>query len=119
MVEVTAKAPKVEKEATVNYNFGENLGEMVDLFGEDVVRNYAERQMTIQLQANIRRLLEAGQTPEQIQEAINRWKPGVITRLVTGGGDPLTAALSAFDGMSPDEQQAFIQKFMDKAKEGV
>jgi len=37
MVEVTAKAPKVEKEATVMVDLGENVQDAIDRFGADVV----------------------------------------------------------------------------------
>ena len=101
IVEVTAK--KNEAEATINYDFGENLEEMIEKFGDSVVFTNARSNMKIVLQAAMRRRLEAGQPTEDL--AAN-WKPGVqMERII----DPIAAAKAKYATMTDDEKAAFLE----------
>jgi hypothetical protein len=90
VVEVTAQLGKEENSpaATVSYDFGDNLDEAVELFGEEVVFMRFKSAATIDLQALIRRHLgakdkEGKPTPkseEDIQKLAAEWTPGVQTR---------------------------------------
>ena len=101
VIEVTAK--KDDAEATINYDFGENLGEMTEKFGEGVVFTNARAQMKIVLQAAMRRRLEAGQPCDDLAD---NWKPGVqMERIV----DPIAAAKAKYANMSEEERAAFLE----------
>ena len=101
VIEVTAK--KDDAEATIEYDFGADLNEMVEKFTDNVVYTNARAQMKIVLQAAMRRRLEAGQPCEDL--AAN-WKPGVqMERIV----DPIAAAKAKYAGMSEEERAAFLE----------
>jgi hypothetical protein len=79
-MEINTKAPKVNRELTVNYDFGNSLEEMTKKFGADVVYSHALDNMVIGLQANIRGKLEKDgedrMSDQAIRAAIGQWKPG-------------------------------------------
>lgn len=89
-VEVTAQLGKEEDSpaATITYDFGDNLDEAVEKFGEEVVYARFKSAATIDLQALIRRHLgakdkEGKATPksqDEIQALADSWNPGVQTR---------------------------------------
>jgi len=105
MTEVSAKAPKIEKEATVVVDLGENLEDAVARFGAEVVFSNYIANVKIGVQSGIRRYLEAGKTNEEIQTVFDTYKPGVTMDRVV---DPVAALAAKFSKMSPEEQaQAF------------
>lgn len=104
VIEVTAK--KGEREATITYDFGKDLDEMVEKFGADIVFTNARANMKISLQGVMRRNLEAGQSCDTLTET---WKPGQIAERTV---DPLAAAQKAYAGMSDEEREAFIAQLI-------
>ena len=103
VVEVTAK--KGEREATLNYDFGVDLADMCQKFGDEVVFSNARANMKISLQGIMRRRLEAGESCANLVD----WKPGIqLERTV----DPLATAKKALAAMSEEEKQAFIAKLL-------
>jgi hypothetical protein len=101
IIEVTAK--KNEAEGTINYDFGENLEEMTEKFGESVTFTNARANMKIVLQAAMRRRLEAGQP---VDDLADNWKPGVqMERIV----DPIAAAKAKYATMTDEEKAAFLE----------
>jgi hypothetical protein len=104
VIEVTAK--KGEREATITYDFGKDLDEMVEKFGADIVFTNARSNMKISLQGVMRRNLEAGQSCDTLAET---WKPGQIAERTV---DPLAAAQKAYAGMSDEEREAFIAQLI-------
>lgn len=102
LIEVTAK--KGDEVASLNYDFGEDLNEMIDKFDENVIFTNARANMKITLQAAMRRRLEAGQPVEDLATA---WKPGVqMERIV----DPIAAAKAKYATMSDEEKAAFLEE---------
>jgi len=105
IIEVSAK--KNEAEATINYDFGENLEEMSEKFGESVVFTNSRAQMKIVLQAAMRRRLEAGQP---VDDLADNWKPGVqMERIV----DPIAAAKAKYATMTDEERTAFLAELRE------
>lgn len=105
VIEVTAK--KDGSEGNVSFDFGENLEEMVGLFGEGVTFSNARAQMKIGLQAAMRRRLEAGQPVDDLSTS---YKPGVqMERIV----DPIAAAKAKFATMSDEDKAAFLSDLRD------
>ena len=105
IIEVSAK--KNEAEATINYDFGENLEEMVEKFTDSVVFTNARAQMKITLQAAMRRRLEANQPTDDLADS---WKPGVqMERIV----DPIAAAKAKYATMTDEERTAFLAELRE------
>ncbi len=65
---------------SVEYDFGDNLEEAVEAYGENVVFDLYHDQAVIALQNYVRRLMKQGKTQEEIQQAVSAWRPGVSTR---------------------------------------
>ena len=102
VVEVEAK--KDDRSATITYDFGKDLDEMVEKFGAEVTFTNARANMKIGLQSAMRRYLVAGKDCAELVEA---WKPGVQMERVV---DPLAVAQKAYGNMTDEEKQAFIAK---------
>lgn len=102
-------ARKDGKEASVYYDFGDDLSDMVELFGDDVVFSNARSKMKIGLQANMRSYLKAGQ---DIGELMKKYKPGI--QLEKLPADMNKATEDYFAGLSEDEQDAMISRLMAK-----
>ena len=81
MTAITARSGKEEDapSATVEFDFGANLQEAETKFGGEVLYKRFCAAVTIDIQALIRRKLDAEKpaTPEEIQAAVDDWKPGV------------------------------------------
>jgi hypothetical protein len=114
-VEVTAKAPKIEKEATIVVDAGENLQDARDRFGDEVVFSNYLANIKIGVQSGIRRYLEAGLSQEAIQEKFSNWKPGVTMDRVV---DPVATLASRFAKMTPEEQAAAFKELKNRLAGG-
>ena len=88
---ISARAGKEENSPSVEveYDFGDNMAEAAEKFGDDVVYTRFKAAATIDIQAIIRRHLTATdkdgkpvpKTSEQIQEIVKAWVPGVSQRV--------------------------------------
>jgi len=107
MIEIVAR--KDGKEANVYYDFGDNLDEMIALFGDDVVFSNARSKMKIGLQANLRAYLKANQN---IEKLMSNYKPGVSLEILPS--DMNKATEDYFAGLSEDEQDAMITRLMER-----
>lgn len=82
---------------TVDYNFGANLEEMVELFGADIAFLNARRNMVITLQGLIRSSLKKEKdTLEETREKADKWSPKEIAERKTKAekAADLTATMS-------------------------
>lgn len=91
------------------YNFGENLAEAVELFGEDIVHAHFRAHAVVSLQSRMRSAAKQGLN---VQEEINKWKPGQVTRR---GKTPVQKALTDFGKMNEEQQAAFIAELQAAA----
>ena len=92
---------------TVTYDFGENLAEAVQLFGEEVVFTGFRHNATIALQGLVRPELDKGTDPEAIKQKAAAWKPGVVTR---SASDPISAIVGKWATMTDEQRKALMQK---------
>ena len=99
------------KECTIEYDFGATVEEAVEKFGAEVVFSGFVAKATITAQAAIRRYLETGKSPEEIQELMNSWQPGVALK---GESDPVGAVVRKVAAMSDDDKAAFIADLQKK-----
>jgi hypothetical protein len=107
--EVTAKKKigDVDKAATIAYDFGENLKDMIAKFGEEVVFTNARGSFVITAQAAMRRYLEGGKSAEEVSAIMASWKPGVaLARQV----DPVASLVAQWGSYSPEKQQEILKK---------
>lgn len=111
MVEVTAKAPKLDKEATVLVDLGENAADAIARFGEDVVFSNYIANVKIGVQSGIRRYIEAGLSPEDIQAKFDNFKPGTTMDRVV---DPIAALAAKMSKMTPEEREEAFNKLKAK-----
>lgn len=94
-----------EVEGNVEYNFGENLDEAVEMFGSDVVFSNFKQSAVISCQARIRAALTAGKRDNDLQAVIDEWKPGVKTVTRKSAAEKLKDLLS---GKTPEEIAAIL-----------
>jgi hypothetical protein len=109
-IEITAEKTNVG-ECAVSYDMGDTVQELVQQFGEEVVYSRARQSLIIAIQAYIRGQLEAGKQPEEIQEAVADWKPGVRRPAKT----PEDRAREALQSMSAEQRQAFLKELKSKS----
>jgi len=102
-VDVSVKAPKVGKEATLQYDFGNDLDDAVAKFGAGVVFSNFVQNAIIVLQGAMRSRLQKG---GDVAALATIWKPGVKLQAVAR--DPKAAAIAAFATMSAEEKKKFL-----------
>ena len=109
---IKVEAKKNAKTASIYYDFGKDLKEMVTLFGKEVTFSQARSQMKIKLQAAMRSYLDAGKNPADL---VTIYKPGVA--LERTPQDMGKATENYFEALTTEEQDAMIARLM-AAKEG-
>lgn len=114
---------EITAEATVSYDFGDNLPESIELFGEEVVYKRFVAAATVDLQGLIRRSITGGKdrealSGEALQDAVNEWKPGVAKARKS----KTEKALAIVSGMSKEEKLALLAELAgedDEAEEAA
>jgi len=89
----------------VDYNFGENLEEATQLFGEKVVLSAFQASATVTLQSRIRSLAKQGKDADEIKEICANWKPGVTAPRKS----PVDKVMATYEKMSDDEKAKFLE----------
>jgi len=107
-ISVTAK--KDQKTATVEYDFGDNLQDAVEKFGEETVFSNFIQSAKISLQAIMRRVIASG---GDVQKTVSSWKPGI--QLQRKAVPAKTVILNEFKNMSEEERAAFIAELRASA----
>ena len=103
-------ATKDGRSVTMEYDFGANLEEMKEKFGEDVTFSNARRAMTITAQAAMRRMILAGKSDEEIQEKMSLWKPGVALERTS---DPVASLMKSWGKMTEEQKAEILKKLKD------
>lgn len=111
MTEVSAKAPKINKEATIVVDLGENLADATARFGEEVIFSNYLANAKIGVQSGIRRYLEGGLSQEEIQAKFDNYKPGVTMDRVV---DPIAVMAAKLQKMTPEEREAAFAQLREK-----
>jgi len=97
-----------EASASVVYDFGNDLANAVDIFGEDVAFSRLKSAITIDLQGYVRGLLKQGKTADEITAAVEEWKPG-IRKAGKSKAEKLAELLA---GMSEEERNTALETFL-------
>ena len=108
-MEIKAKVPELNKEITVDFDYGANLDEAVEKFGPEPIYDDFVASDVITVQNLIRNLARSGKSDEEIRAAVANRKPGTSRR---GKADPLAALLNKFGKMTPEKQDEFINKLL-------
>lgn len=124
--EVKAKRAGNDHVVTVSYNFGDNLNEAIELFGEDVIFAKFRQAAIVDFQSVLRRhmfteedegnstvISDVSSEDVALIEAVADWKPGVTTRVTRS---PKEKAMAALRGMSPEEIDQMLAE-IDEASE--
>jgi hypothetical protein len=109
--EMTAKNGNEARSATVTVNVPENLEELGQHFGQDVVYSHAKRSIVIAMQTSIRGMLEAGKSDAEIQQAMVEWKPGVKRPAKS----PMDRVREEISRMSPEDKKRILKELREKA----
>lgn len=88
------------------FNFGENLDEAIQMFGEDNVFDAYVRNAKVQVQNMIRRAAETGKSEEDIEGMISNFKIGDSISFK----DPKTSVKKALEGMSAEDRAAMLEE---------
>ena len=91
----------------VEYAIGNTLPELAKQFGDEVVANAAKGAIIIALQAFVRRHIEKGTAPAEIQKEVTAWKPDVRT---VNKQSAFEKASGALDKLTPEERKALLAK---------
>jgi len=94
-VKVSVKSIKTNREVELTKNFGADLGEAVDLFGEETVFTNFRAAAIIKCQSAVRRILDnAEKTPEDAIAEGEKFIPGVVSeRKAAAVKDPFSSIL--------------------------
>ena len=103
IMKITAKAPKINKEATVEYTVGATLEENAELFGADKVNRLFTEQLVVKVQSGVRKCLEGG---KDAQEWADKFVPG--DRMPSVEKNPLAVASAAVSKMSDEERAELL-----------
>jgi len=109
-MKVTAKVEKPGEgvsgdPVSVEYNFGDTIADMIKNFGEDVIQSRARASLVIDLQAFIRRQINAKKSLKEIQAAVKDWKPGVKA----AGKTPAEKLQALLEGKTQEEKMQILQ----------
>jgi hypothetical protein len=107
---------KDRPETKFNYNFSENTTEAIQMFEENNVHELFVRALTIAAQANARKMLSAGYTPERIQIEMDQWKPGVTVsmRSTIKTVDPVKVITEQFDDWTDERQEEIFRLIQER-----
>jgi len=78
-VEVKAKIGKGDA-VVVKFDFGNDVEEAIEKYGEDIVYAYYRANATVSLQDVIRSGIKAKKSQKEIQALVNAWVPGIKRR---------------------------------------
>ena len=111
MTEITAET-KEGASVAFDYNLGvdESQEALNERFGKEVVASFGRRAIVIAAQSHARTLIKAGKTAEEIQAAMNEWKPG-MPRQTISKVEKATALIST---LSDDERAALLKDLKTK-----
>lgn len=115
-ISVATKDSSGNKETKFHYNLSENTAEAISMFEENNVHELFIRALTIAAQANARKMLAAGYTPERIQLEMDQWRPGVSVsmRSTIKTVDPVKVITENFDDWTPERQEEIFRLIQER-----
>ncbi|MCP3678754.1 MAG: hypothetical protein GY721_14625 [Deltaproteobacteria bacterium] len=102
---IGAKLGSMDEPVKVEFDVPETIEAAVAQFKEEVVFSRFRAQIIVDLQAYMRSLIKAEKTPDEIQEAVNAWEPGVKQK----GKSPSEKARDMFSKLSDEDRAALLE----------
>jgi len=104
----------------VEFDYGKNLAEMIEKFGEEVVFQKARMAMSLDVGSRCRAWMEQflleGKSPKEaqiaVQENLNAWRPGVVTR--TKKEVKPEKVKSLIGRLSPEQKEALLRELQQE-----
>lgn len=112
MTEIKVKTKEHPTPVVVNYDMPTDLAGLTAKFGDDVVATYANRGLTLAIQALVRANIDSPH--HEIQKMVDAWVPG--TRVRGPQKSPLERAEQALRQMSPEDLAALLAKVKSAQK---
>lgn len=110
-ISATFKKGEEDRECTILFDFGGSVEAAIEKFGADVVYSNFVRASKVTAQAAMRRLMEAGNSDDDVSTKMAEWKPGVALERTV---DPVAALLSKFSKMDPAAQAQLLADLQAK-----
>lgn len=106
---IQIEAKKNGMAGSIWYDFGSDLADMTDKFGEAVIFSSARAHMKVKLQSNMRAYLMAGTS---LKELAAKYVPGIALERTPVNMEAATETY--FTALSDEEQDAMISRLMAK-----
>lgn len=107
MTTINTTTNNSDREISVDYNFGENVSESCEMFGETIVHNVFVANGVIKLQAFIRTMLNA---EERVSDETIRSKVETWTLKAREKSDPVAKATKATNKLSDEQKVELMAK---------
>ena len=111
-IEVNTEDPKSARNATVKIQMADNVSELMEQFGADVVFSHAKRSIIIAMQTSLRGAIKASKTDDEIQSLANDWKPG----LKKPAKSPLEKIKEELSRLSPEDRKRIAREIREREK---
>lgn len=98
----------------IEYDFGDDLDDAVEKYGEVAVFNLYKVAANIRVQNIARSALFNGKAPEEVVKLASTYVLG--TSFSKGPRDPVRTAETAVGRMSPEEEKQFILKLKERVR---
>lgn len=99
--------------AKANFNMPADLAGMAKTFGEAVTYEFAKSAIVIAVQALMRRMIQAGKSAAEIQQAVSGFKPDVRTAVRMTASEK---AIQALRSLTPEERLKVLQEYQAQAQ---
>ena len=93
-------------EGSIDFEVGKNLKEAQDKFGNELVYEFFKRALVVKAQGAIRRELENGTHPDDLQSILGNWDPASTH---TVRKDPKSSILKDFSSLSEEEKMEVLE----------
>lgn len=93
-----------DRQVSVNWDCPDTLKGMVEKFGEQICVAHLRSALTINVQAVARKGMADGKSDKEIQDAVNKYKPGLKVR----GKSPQEKLADQFAKMPADQKAALL-----------
>ena len=111
---IGAKAPKINKEASIIVKAPENLEEAVKMFSPEAILSNAMANWVVTLQGNIRGGLTRGEDAKALQARLGAAKMGVAA--TKAAVDPKQAWLAQYAAATPEERKKMKAELLKEAE---
>lgn len=112
-IKATGKPEGAEErvEGSIDFEVGNNVNEAVEKFGEELIFEFFKRALIVKAQAAIRREIENGTHPNDLQQVLGTWDPA---QTHTVRRDPKSSILKDFSALSEEERMEILNALREQ-----